>query len=216
MKKLFALILTIALALTASSALAAGLEGKTIGFINAGPDDYYAAFGDALVVLAKANGAEVIELNSNYSSETELANCQDLIVKGVDAIAVITAGAAGSAATIKAAKFTMSNLVPVVGGVISDTAETLLAGAGVLRNAAGVFGMLAVVGICLVPFLNLGVHYLMYKCTAALAATASGNGRVTGLIEAIGTAFGLIMAMTGSCGVLLIVAMVSAVSTVAG
>ena len=39
MKKLFALILTIALALTASSALAAGLEGKTIGFINAGPDD---------------------------------------------------------------------------------------------------------------------------------------------------------------------------------
>lgn len=103
MKKLFALILTIALALTASSALAAGLEGKTIGFINAGPDDYYAAFGDALVVLAKANGAEVIELNSNYSSETELANCQDLIVKGVDAIAVITAGAAGSAATIKAA-----------------------------------------------------------------------------------------------------------------
>ncbi len=120
------------------------------------------------------------------------------------------------AATIKAAKFTMSNLVPVVGGVISDTAETLLAGAGVLRNAAGVFGMLAVVGICLVPFLNLGVHYLMYKCTAALAATASGNGRVTGLIEAIGTAFGLIMAMTGSCGVLLIVAMVSAVSTVAG
>ena len=92
MKKLFALILTIALILTASSALAAGLEGKTIGFINAGPDDYYAAFGDALVVLAKANGAEVIELNSNYSSETELANCQDLIVKGVDAIAVITAG----------------------------------------------------------------------------------------------------------------------------
>ena len=109
-----------------------------------------------------------------------------------------------------------ANLVPVVGGVISDTAETLLAGASVLRNAAGVFGMLAVLGICVVPFLNLGVHYLMYKCTAALAATASGNGRITGLIEALGTAFGLILAMTAACAVLLVVAMVSAVSAVTG
>ena len=120
------------------------------------------------------------------------------------------------AATVKAAKFTISNMVPVVGGVISDTAETLLAGASLLRNTAGVFGMLAVLGICLVPFLNLGIHYLMYKVTAALAATVSGDGRITGLIEALGSAFGLILAMTGSCGVLLIVAMTSAVSAVAG
>lgn len=107
-------------------------------------------------------------------------------------------------------------MVPVVGGVISDTAETLLAGASVLRNAAGVFGMLAVIGICVVPFLNLGVHYLMYKCTAALAATVSADGRITGLIEALGTAFGLILAMTASCAVLLVVAMVSTVSAVVG
>lgn len=120
------------------------------------------------------------------------------------------------AATVKAAKFTLSNLVPVVGGVIADTAETLLVGASVLRNAAGIFGMLAVGGICLIPFLNLGVHYLMYRITAALAATVTGDGRVTGLIEALGSAFGLILAMTGSCGVLLVVAMISAVSVVAG
>ncbi len=120
------------------------------------------------------------------------------------------------AATIKAAKFTISNMVPVVGGVISDTAETLLAGASLLRNTAGVFGMLAVLAICLAPFLHLGLHYILYKITAALAATVSGDGRVTGLIESLGSAFGLILAMTGSCGVLLIVAMTSAVSVVAG
>ena len=125
---------------------------------------------------------------------------------------VISGGA--DAATVKAAKFTLSNLVPVVGGVISDTAETLLAGAAILRNAAGVFGMLAVLGICVAPFLNLGAHYLLYKGTAALAATAAGSGRLTGLIEALGTAFGLILAMTASCAVLLTVAMVSAVSAV--
>ena len=74
--------------------------------------------------------------------------------------------------------------------------------------------VLAVLGICVAPFLNLGAHYLLYKGTAALAATAAGSGRLTGLIEALGTAFGLILAMTASCAVLLTVAMVSAVSAV--
>ena len=79
------------------------LAGKHIGFVNAGPDDYYAQFGDALVALAQMEGANVTELNSDYSPTQELANVQDLIAAGVDAIAVITAGAAGSAATIEAA-----------------------------------------------------------------------------------------------------------------
>ena len=82
---------------------ARGLDGKHIGFVNAGPDDYYAQFGDALVALAELEGASVTELNSDYSPSLELANVQDLIAAGVDAIAVITAGAAGSAATIEAA-----------------------------------------------------------------------------------------------------------------
>lgn len=123
---------------------------------------------------------------------------------------VISGGA--DAAAVKAAKFTISNLVPVVGGVIADTAETLLAGASVLRNAVGVFGMLAVAGICLLPFLHLGMHYLLYKLTAALAATITGDDRITGLIEALGSAFGLLLAMTASCGMLLIVSLVSAVA----
>ena len=74
--------------------------------------------------------------------------------------------------------------------------------------------MLAVGGICVGPFLNLGIHYLLYRCTAALAATAAGEGRVTGLIDGLSTAFALILAMTGACAVLLLVAMVSAVSAV--
>ena len=53
----------------------------------------------------------------------------------------------------------------------------------------------------------------MYR---ALAATVSADGRITGLIEALGTAFGLILAMTASCAVLLVVAMVSTVSAVVG
>jgi ribose transport system substrate-binding protein len=79
------------------------LTGVKIGFVNAGPDDYYAQFGNTFKAIAKTYGIEVTELNSDYKPEKELANVQDLIAKGVEAIAVITAGAAGSATTIEAA-----------------------------------------------------------------------------------------------------------------
>ena len=117
------------------------------------------------------------------------------------------------AVTVKAAKFTMSSLVPVVGGILSDAAETVLAGAGILKNAVGVFGMLAVLAMCIVPFLQLGIHYLAYKAAAALSATVSG-GRVAGLIDQLGGAFGLVLGMTGSCALLLLISLVSAITAV--
>lgn len=124
----------------------------------------------------------------------------------------VIAGSA-DAVTVKAAKFTMSSLVPVVGGILSDAAETVLAGAGILRNAVGVFGMLVILGMCVVPFLQLGIHYLTYKLTAALSATVSG-GRVAGLIGQISGAFGLVLGMTGACALLLLISLVSAITAV--
>jgi ribose transport system substrate-binding protein len=88
---------------TTETAVIDPIAGKSIGFVNAGPDDYYAQFGDAFKAIAEQYGMDVIEVNSNYSPEKELTNVQDMIAKGVDAIAVITAGATGSANTIAAA-----------------------------------------------------------------------------------------------------------------
>lgn len=119
------------------------------------------------------------------------------------------------ALTVKAAKFTVSNMVPVVGGILSDAAETVLVGASLLRSAIGVFGMLMVIAICLTPFLHLGAHYLAYKGTSALAATVA-DSRTANLIDAIGSAFGMVLAMTASCAILLIISIVSAISMVSG
>lgn len=117
------------------------------------------------------------------------------------------------AVTIKAAKFTMSNMVPVVGGILSDAAETVLAGAGILKNTVGVIGMLVVIGMCLLPFMQLGIHYLVYKITATLAATVS-DSRITNLIDGIGGAFGMILGMAGACATVLLISMVSAITLV--
>lgn len=117
------------------------------------------------------------------------------------------------AVTLKATKFTVSNMVPVVGGILSDAAETVLAGAGILKNSVGVFGMLVIIGMCVIPFLQLGIHYLTYKITAALSATVC-DSRMAGLIDGIGGAFGLVLGMAGACAILLLVSLVSAITLV--
>ena len=76
-----------------------------------------------------------------------------------------------------------------------------------------VFGMLAVLCMCVAPFLQLGIHYLTYKVTSALSATVS-SGRVAGLIDQIGGAFGLVLGMTGASALLLLISMVSAITAV--
>ena len=117
------------------------------------------------------------------------------------------------AAAIKAAKITISRTIPVVGGILADAAETMLAGAGMLRGTVGVVGVLVVVSICFAPFLQLAIHYLTYKGTAALTGTVA-NSRISTLMEQIGSAFGLILGMTGSCALILLISLVSAVSAV--
>lgn len=119
------------------------------------------------------------------------------------------------AVTIKATKFAMSSTIPVVGGILSDAAETVLAGAGILRGTVGVYGMLVILAMCLAPFLQLGVHYLSYKLAAALASTVA-DSRLGGLIDHIGTAFGLVLGMTGAGALVLLVSLISALSVMNG
>lgn len=115
------------------------------------------------------------------------------------------------AISLKTAKFAISGSVPVVGGVLSDAAETVLVSAGLLRNAVGIFGTLVILGVCLTPFLRMGIHYLVYKLTAALCATVSA-GKLTGLIDAISGAFALELGMTACCGMMLLICVISCLS----
>ena len=117
------------------------------------------------------------------------------------------------AAAVKAAKLAISRAIPVVGGILADASESVLAGAGALRSAVGAAGMIVVLAICLTPFLRLALQYLVYKVAAALCATVA-QPKLSGLIDAIGSAFGLVLGMTGAGALVLLVSLVSAVKAV--
>jgi len=115
--------------------------------------------------------------------------------------------------TVKVAKTAISGVIPVVGGIISEASETVLAGAGMLKNTIGVFGTLAILAACAYPFLQLGIQYLLYKLTAFLAATVGAPG-LCKLIDGLGGAFGLVLGMTGACALLLLISVLSSVAAV--
>lgn len=118
------------------------------------------------------------------------------------------------AAAVKAAKLAISRAIPVVGGILADASESVLAGAGVLRGTVGLVGLLVVLAVCITPFLRLALQYLVYKGAAALCAMVA-QPKLSGLIDAIGSAFGLVLGMTGAGALVLLVSLVSAVSAVA-
>ena len=121
----------------------------------------------------------------------------------------ITGVVSGSAdaAAIKAAKLTISGAVPVVGSILSDASETILVSAGMVKNTAGIYGLITLCTLFLEPFVQIGCHYILIKATGAVCEALSKNGATT-LIQDFSSAMGLIVAMTATQTILLLVSTV--------
>lgn len=118
------------------------------------------------------------------------------VFTGYISITGVVSGAADQA-TLKATKLTISGMVPVVGGILSDASEAVVVGVSVAKNAAGIYGIVALLAIVIVPFLSIAVQSLLLKLTALVCDTI-GNKKTTQLIETFSAAMGFLLAMTGT------------------
>lgn len=98
---------------------------------------------------------------------------------------------------LKAAKIVITSAVPVIGGILSDSSEAVLVSMGVLKNAAGVYGMLAVLSVFMGPFIKIMMNYLGIK-VSALLCSIFGEKRISSLTEGFATAMSLLLAMTAT------------------
>lgn len=121
----------------------------------------------------------------------------------------ITGVVSGStdAAALKAAKLTISGVVPVVGGILSDASEAVLVGADVVRNSVGVYGLLAVMSIWIGPFVQIGIQYLIMKAAGAVIGIYGSKSTVC-LIRDFTGAMGFLLAMTGTVCLLFLISTV--------
>ncbi len=128
------------------------------------------------------------------------------IFTGYISITGVISGAVDASA-LKAAKLAISGVVPVVGGILSDASETILVSAGMMKSAAGVYGIFAVLAICISPFLKIGVQYLLLKLTGAVCNMFGYKPAVT-LVEDFSSGMGIVLAMTGTVCIMLLVSLV--------
>lgn len=127
----------------------------------------------------------------------------------------VTGVVSGSAdaAVQRMTKTAISTALPVVGGIVSDAAGAVAAGAAMLKNGIGVFGLVVVLAVCTVPFLKIGFGYLTYKAAAGLSGTVA-DPKITKLLGTIGTAFGMILGLVGSAAVMLFVSVIISMKAV--
>lgn len=209
--KLLIPVMTAALAaqggLTASAALYTGTAAFD-GILSALISRFLVPGVYLFLALAAANAATGEEILKRLRDmmKNAISWCLKTLLTLFTTYMGITGVVSGTtdAAALKATRMTISAAVPVVGGILSDASEAVLVGAGLAKNAAGIYGILAVLAVFLQPFLKIGIHYLVWKVTAALCALF-GCKSATGLIEDFSAAMGLLLGMTGAACLLLLI-----------
>ncbi len=158
-----------------------------------------------LCVANCATGQELLRSMANTVkwSSTWLLKTILYVFTGYMSITGVVSGSTDAAA-LKAAKLTISGVVPVVGGIISDASESILVSAGIMKSTAGIYGLLAVSAVCIGPFLQIGLQYLLLKASCGVCSIF-GNKRISGLIKDFSGAMGLILGMTGAMCLLLLI-----------
>lgn len=129
-----------------------------------------------------------------------------LCLTGYTAFLSLTGVVSGTtdAAALKAAKVTLSSVVPVVGGIMADASDAVLISAGMMKNAAGIYGILVIASIFVYPFLRIAIPYLILKLAAALGGIFAAK-ELSDLVEDFASAVGLLLAMVGASGLMLLV-----------
>ena len=117
------------------------------------------------------------------------------------------------ALAVKSTRTVLSRALPVVGGILADSASVFLSAASIIRNSAGVFALIAVCALCVVPIALLLVKALAFKLTAVIADFQPGS-HVAKLISSMGNVFAMLLGLVGSCGAMLFISLVSGIKAV--
>ncbi|MDD6991078.1 MAG: hypothetical protein PUI48_04545 [Oscillospiraceae bacterium] len=114
-------------------------------------------------------------------------------------------GASADTLGVKAAKFVVSNFVPVVGSAVADAYSTMRSGLGLLRGAAGAFGIIALCVTLLPPVLETLCLYLAMTAGEAaaemfgvkeLGTFFKGTASVLSLTAAVLACFGVMFVIS--------------------
>lgn len=136
------------------------------------------------------------------------------VFTGFLGISGIISGAV-DASTLKVARMTISGTMPIVGGILSDASEAVLVSMGMVKNAAGIYGMLAIIAIGAKPILTTFVQYFLLKITSELSLLF-GENTVTKLVSQMTEVLGIVLSTIGTVCVLFLISAVCFLKGIGG
>lgn len=126
-----------------------------------------------------------------------------VIFTGLLSIFTIAAGCADNVLG-KTAKFMAGSFIPIVGGVVSDTLDTVIACSKLVKGAVGAGGVIAVLYIALVPAVKLSAVLILYNLTSALLSPVADK-RILRLTDGFSSVLKIMLAALVSVSIMFIV-----------
>ena len=182
-------------------ALALSWGGAVLGF-----SETVGVFFAKYVPSAASLGTAAVAA-ANLNEETDFSAAAKTACKAVTVAMGLAAGlfsavlsvrdviaAASDTVSMKGAKLVVGQGVPIVGGAVSEVLNTVAAGLGLIRDTVGMFAVLALFLLVLVPLVRLLLWKGVFRFFSACASLL-GQGRVASLADGLNSLLSVILAV---------------------
>lgn len=135
----------------------------------------------------------------NSLSEKDYVNKLALLIRGIAVSAIglmvtlfsgltilqglVTKTADGMLA--KTAKYSVDNFVPIVGGFAADSLDLILSCATIIKNGIGIFGLIIILTLLIVPMIKILAVALVFKISAVIIEPI-GNKTISDCLNEVG------------------------------
>ena len=130
-------------------------------------------------------------LNIMLTVFVSVAGLQSIAASGADGL------------TIKLTKFAAANLIPVVGGILSESVETVMNCSALIKNSVGIMGIICVAVVAAAPIIKLWAVLIIFRLTAAVIQPVSEPKMVVCITE-LANSISLLFSMLATTTVMFI------------
>ncbi len=130
-------------------------------------------------------------LNIMLTVFVSVAGLQSIAASGADGL------------TIKLTKFAAANLIPVVGGILSESVETVMNCSALIKNSVGIMGIICVAVVVAAPIIKLWAVLIIFRLTAAVIQPVSEPKMVVCITE-LANSISLLFSMLATTTVMFI------------
>lgn len=156
--------------------VSASVYSPTVAFFSGGIINIVSS-----IILPLVGVMTIFNLASNFSNSIKLNKFSELftsVIKWIVGIIVTVysmflsvqgiTSATFDGVSIKAAKYALSNSIPIIGGFIKDGFDLVVAGSILIKNSVGLLVVFILFLIIVSPVINMAVFSLLLKLTSAL------------------------------------------------